>query len=224
MSHRRQWWLTGCCCCCDGLDGDLIFLLRWRLLRNTANKNVSDWKKSIFPSLSLSFSLSPSLSLSLTGSHHFAVQCHDSQQLAGLPRSIQQTHNRVRRIIRLTCSMMMMMMMSVFYLLFFQVVEDLLCVLVAHLLCHVGQLVCGSHFRGQFPQIHPSIHPSIHPCIHTYIHCDWLCCPSFRGSVVWSQARLAMSMCPWARHDPKLLVSMCLRCMNVSYSWRSGGT
>lgn len=35
---------------------------------------------------------------------------------------------------------------------FFQVGQDLLCVLVAHLLCHVGQLVCGAHLRGQFTQ------------------------------------------------------------------------
>ena len=34
-----------------------------------------------------------------------------------------------------------------------QVVEDLLCVLVAHLLCHVGQPVCGAHLRGEFTQI-----------------------------------------------------------------------
>lgn len=37
-------------------------------------------------------------------------------------------------------------------LIFFQVVQDLLCVLVAHLLCYVGQLVCSTHLRGQFTQ------------------------------------------------------------------------
>lgn len=45
--------------------------------------------------------------------------------------------------------MVMKMLMKVF---FFQVVQDLLCVLVAHLLCYVGQLVCSTHLRGQFTQ------------------------------------------------------------------------
>lgn len=43
--------------------------------------------------------------------------------------------------------MMMVMLMNLFY--FSQVVKGLLCVLVAHLLRHVGQLVCGAHLRGQ---------------------------------------------------------------------------
>lgn len=30
-----------------------------------------------------------------------------------------------------------------------QVVKGLLCVLVAHLIRHVGQFVCGAHLRGQ---------------------------------------------------------------------------
>lgn len=45
--------------------------------------------------------------------------------------------------------LMRMLMMIVF---FFQVVQDLFCVLVAHLFCHVGQLVCSAHPRGQFTQ------------------------------------------------------------------------
>lgn len=47
---------------------------------------------------------------------------------------------------------LMLMVMLMKMLSFFQVGQDLLCVLVAHLLCHVGQLVRGAHLRGQLTQ------------------------------------------------------------------------
>lgn len=43
--------------------------------------------------------------------------------------------------------MLTILLMMMVY--FFQVGQDLLCELVAHLLCHVGQPVCGAHPRGQ---------------------------------------------------------------------------
>lgn len=48
--------------------------------------------------------------------------------------------------------MMMMLMMMIMMFHYSQVVQGLLRVLVAHLLCNVGQLVCGAYLRGQFTQ------------------------------------------------------------------------
>lgn len=67
--------------------------------------------------------------LPLSGCHHFTLRRHDRQQLAGLHRRLQQIHHRV--------------------------VQDLLRVLVAHLVGHVGQLVRGAHLRELHLQVGP---------------------------------------------------------------------
>lgn len=63
--------------------------------------------------------------------------------------------------------MMLMMMMMIHYS---QVVKGVLRVLVAHLLCHVGQLVCGAHLRGQCTQTTQTVTFSCHGYKLKYKH------------------------------------------------------